>query len=98
MTFGDWQKLSPAAAAREIHARVQTRLTAAQQKAAISYLLPEAELAARFEAAAPATPLARIPYFAKDLFDVGGVPTFAGTTFLPEVRPMRANLHHSRRR
>ena len=91
MTFGDWQKLTPAAAAREVHARVQTRLSAAQQKAAIAYLLPEAELAARFEAASLATPLARVPYFAKDLFDVGGVPTFAGTTFLPEVRPIRAN-------
>ena len=34
---------------------------------------------------APA-PLAGVPYFVKDLFDLAGAPTFAGSTFLPEVR------------
>ncbi|MGH7957163.1 MAG: amidase [Opitutaceae bacterium] len=90
MTFADWQTLTPAAAAREVHARVRTRLPAAQQRAAIAQLASEAELADRFAAAPPNTPLARVPYFAKDLFDAAGVPTLAGTTFLPEVRPTRA--------
>ena len=35
-------------------------------------------------AAAPATlPLARVPFFAKDLFDVGGIPTYAGSITSP---------------
>lgn len=89
MTFAEWQELSPTAAAREVHERVRTRLSPAQQRAAIAQLVPETELAASFSAAKDA-PLARLPYFAKDLFDAAGVPTFAGTTFLPEVRPTRA--------
>ena len=91
MNFADWQTLTPADAAREVHARIHARLPPAQQRAAIAQLTPEPELAARFEAAEASGPLVRIPYFAKDLFDVGGVPTFAGSTFLPEVRPTRAN-------
>ena len=90
MSFADWQSLTPAAAAREVHARVRTRLSPAQQRAAIAQLIPEPELAAQFAAVPANTPLARIPYFAKDLFDAAGVPTFAGTTFLPQVRPARA--------
>lgn len=31
-------------------------------------------------------PLRGVPYLVKDLFDVGGMPTFAGSSFLPEVR------------
>jgi aspartyl-tRNA(Asn)/glutamyl-tRNA(Gln) amidotransferase subunit A len=91
MNFADWQTLTPADAAREVHARIHARLPPAQQRAAIAQLTPEPELAARFEAAGAGGPLARIPYFAKDLFDAGGVPTFAGSTFRPEVRPARAN-------
>jgi aspartyl-tRNA(Asn)/glutamyl-tRNA(Gln) amidotransferase subunit A len=91
MTFADWQALTPAAAAHEVHQRVRTRLSPAQQRAAIAQLAPESALVERFEAVSSDAPLARVPYFAKDLFDVAGVPTFAGTTFLPETRPTRAN-------
>jgi aspartyl-tRNA(Asn)/glutamyl-tRNA(Gln) amidotransferase subunit A len=90
MTFAEWQNLSPASAAREVHERVRTRLSPAQQRAAIAQLAPEPELAARFASTRTGSPLAGVPYFAKDLFDVAGVPTLAGTTFLPEVRPTRA--------
>lgn len=90
MTFADWQTLTPDAAARAVHERVRSRLSSGQQRAAIAHLVPETELAARF-AATESAPLARIPYFAKDLFDSAGVPTFAGTTFLPQVRPTRAH-------
>ena len=89
MIFRDWQQLSPAAAARELHARVQARLTPEQRHAVIAQLPDEATLAARFDLASGGAPLGRVPYLAKDLFDVGGVPTFAGSTFLPEVRPTR---------
>jgi aspartyl-tRNA(Asn)/glutamyl-tRNA(Gln) amidotransferase subunit A len=90
MTFADWQNLTPAAAARAVHAGVRTRLLPDQQGAAIAYLVPEPELTAQFAAVASDAPLRRIPYFAKDLFDAADIPTFAGTTFLPEVRPTRA--------
>jgi amidase/aspartyl-tRNA(Asn)/glutamyl-tRNA(Gln) amidotransferase subunit A len=108
MTFRDWQELTPAAAARTLRERVQTRLAPAQQRAAIAQLFGEADLRDRFAPAhrAPAAaltaipaeagsaagqPLAGVPYFAKDLFDVGGMPTLAGSTFLPEVRGTPAN-------
>jgi aspartyl-tRNA(Asn)/glutamyl-tRNA(Gln) amidotransferase subunit A len=92
MTFRDWQQLPPEAAAREIHQRARTRLSSAQQRAVIAQLDSESELTKRFAAAADdRRPLARVPFFAKDLFDVAHVPTFAGSTFLPEVRATRAN-------
>ncbi len=89
MNFRDWQQLSPAAAARELHVRVQTRLTPAQRRAVLAQLPDESTLAARIEARPTGGPISRVPYLAKDLFDVAGVPTFAGSTFLPEVRPTR---------
>ena len=91
MTFADWQELTPAAAAHEVHARTRSRLSPAQQRAAIAQLPSESILAERFASARSDAPLARVPYFAKDLFDVAGVPTLAGSTFLPEARPTRAS-------
>jgi amidase/aspartyl-tRNA(Asn)/glutamyl-tRNA(Gln) amidotransferase subunit A len=89
MTVREWQQLTPAAAAREVHSRVRTRLAPAQQRAAVSWLANERTLELAF-AAAPRSadhPLGAVPMFAKDVFDVTGVATFAGSTFLPEVRP-----------
>jgi amidase/aspartyl-tRNA(Asn)/glutamyl-tRNA(Gln) amidotransferase subunit A len=90
MTFRDWRNLSPGAAAREIHERVRTRLSPAQQRAVIAALVPENELATRFAQAPRDRPLGGVPFFVKDLFDVPGLPTFAGTSFLPEARPTPA--------
>ncbi len=88
MTFADWQSLAPAAAARLVHQRVAA-LPPAQQRAALAWLAPEPALAAGL-AAHPATaataPLRGVPFAAKDLFDAAGLPTFAGSAFLPEVR------------
>lgn len=91
MTFSEWQELTPAAAAREIHQRVRTRLTPTQERAVIAHLCPEADLAEQFAKVKPDSPLARIPFLAKDLFDAAGIPTFAGSTFLPELRPIPSN-------
>src|SRR5437868_5971373 len=90
MNFARWQQLAPSQAAREVHERVRTRLSPAQQKAAIGYLPSEAQLTAEFAAARRDTNLGGVPFIAKDLFDVGGIPTFGGSSFLPEVRPTRA--------
>ena len=87
MTFADWQSLAPAPAAREFLRRATTLLSPAQQRAVFAHLPTEAELIAHFATAPAGSPLAGVPYLAKDLFDVGGLPTFAGSTFLPEVRP-----------
>jgi amidase/aspartyl-tRNA(Asn)/glutamyl-tRNA(Gln) amidotransferase subunit A len=86
MTFRDWQQLSPAQAAREVHRRVRTRLSAEQQRAVIAALPTPAALEETFARADRAAPLGGVPYFLKDVFDVAGLPTFAGSTFLPEVR------------
>ena len=85
MTFADWQSLAPEAAARLVHERVAA-LPPAQQRAALAWLAPEARLAAELSAAPASSPLRGLPFAAKDLFDAAGLPTFAGSNFLPEVR------------
>ncbi|HVU32123.1 MAG TPA: amidase [Opitutaceae bacterium] len=89
MTLAEWQALPPPAAARELHHRVHTRVLGSQRRATIAWLADETRLALEFSAAprGPDHPLAGVPFFAKDLFDVAGVPTLAGSTFLPKVRP-----------
>ncbi len=87
MTFREWQALSPIDAAREIHTRVAKGLRPGQARAAIATLQSEDELVAAFGAADRSAPLGGVPFFVKDLFDVAGLPTRAGSTFLPEVRP-----------
>jgi amidase/aspartyl-tRNA(Asn)/glutamyl-tRNA(Gln) amidotransferase subunit A len=90
VSLTEWQQLSPEAAAREVHQRVRIRLSPAQQRAVVACLQPEPTLAAAIAASRePAhAPLGGVPMFVKDLFDVRGTPTFAGSTFLPEVRPV----------
>lgn len=87
MTFQEWRALSPGAAARELHARVG-RLSSAQQRAALADLCDKNQLATRFAATPRDRPLGGVPFLAKDLFDVAGLATRAGSTFLPEVRPV----------
>ena len=89
MNFADWQTLSPAEAARELRRRASTLLTPPQQRAALALTLAEEQLADAFASADRSGPLHGVPYFAKDLFDAAGLPTLAGSTFLPEVRPTR---------
>ena len=87
MTFADWQLLGPEAAAREIRRRVEERLDPLQRRAVFACVPDEAALAAAFAAAPPGSPLRGVPYALKDTFDVSGLPTYAGSSFLPEVRP-----------
>lgn len=89
VTIDQWKELGPDAAAAEIYARVNARLSPEQKRAVIAWMPDEAALGAMF-AAAPhdgGYVLGRVPYLAKDLFDVAGAPTYAGSTFLPKVRP-----------
>lgn len=88
-SFRDWRQMAgnPTASARELRRRVATLLSPAQQRAAVAWLPTEEALTATFAASDPKAPLHGVPYFIKDLFDLAGVPTFAGSTFLPEVRP-----------
>jgi aspartyl-tRNA(Asn)/glutamyl-tRNA(Gln) amidotransferase subunit A len=86
MTIRDWQQLSPTQAAHEIHRRVETLLSPSQRRAVIAHLPDRTTLEASFDGASTHGPLSRVPYFLKDLFDVAGLPTAAGSTFLPEVR------------
>jgi amidase/aspartyl-tRNA(Asn)/glutamyl-tRNA(Gln) amidotransferase subunit A len=84
LPFAAWQSLSPGAAAREVAARVAA-LPDPLRRAALAWLRPETELASEL-AASPAGPLHGVPYLLKDLFDLTGVPTRAGSTFLEHVR------------
>lgn len=94
MTFPAWRQLNPGDAARELRERAHASLSPAQQRAVFSFLPDENQLATHFAAArgtgvspVNASPLSAVPFVAKDLFDFPGIPTLAGSTFLPEVRP-----------
>jgi Asp-tRNA(Asn)/Glu-tRNA(Gln) amidotransferase A subunit family amidase len=100
-----WQSLTPEAAARELHQRVAA-LPDPLRRAAVAWLKPEPELARELELRQPGggsgssptvagsepgpAPLAGVPFLVKDLFDLAGVPTRAGSTFLDKVRPLPA--------
>src|SRR5437868_3572111 len=99
LPFADWQSMTPGAAAREVQARVAA-LSSLLQTAALAWLRPETDLVAELERLNGLTPerseraevsafhpLHGVPYLLKDLFDLGGVPTRAGSTFLDKVRP-----------
>jgi len=92
MNFAAWQALSPAAAAQEYLRRVAL-LPPAQRRSILASVPTEAELTRRFEAAVPGLSLSGVPALLKDLYDVGGEPTQAGSTFLAEVRPPRPAGH-----
>jgi aspartyl-tRNA(Asn)/glutamyl-tRNA(Gln) amidotransferase subunit A len=89
MNFAAWHDLSPADAARLLLTRVAA-LPPDQRRATIASLPDEPALAARFAASDRSAPFGAVPYFAKDLYDVAGEPTRAGSTFLPAVRPLPA--------
>ncbi len=103
MSFADWRDMTPARAARELHARVAA-LPGKLRSAAIAWLRPETKLERELERwnGLPSSRSERVegnalhllrgvPYALKDLFDLAGVPTRAGSSFLPEVRPTPAH-------
>ncbi|WP_438483460.1 amidase [Oleiharenicola lentus] len=86
LPFAAWQSLSPAEVARETQIRIAA-LPDDLHRAAIAWLRLEGELVTELEAGKDSTaPLRGIPYVLKDLFDLYGVPTFAGSTFLKQAR------------
>ncbi len=94
LSFSDWQQLASHdahGAARELQRRVDTLFSPAQRRAVVAWLPTEDMLAENFVRADPQAPLRGVPYFLKDLFDLAGLPTFGGSTFLPEVRPTPAH-------
>ena len=94
LSLHDWQSLDPSAAAREFSHRARTFLSPTQQRAAFAMIRREDDLAADLSRPNAHAPLARVPYLLKDLFDVAGLPTLAGSTFLPEIRPTPARNSH----
>ena len=89
MTFADWQTLKPAEAAQLIHRKVDA-LPPAQRRAVFAHLESEEDIAARLSECPAAAPLGRLPCMLKDVFDIGGWPTRAGSSFLAEVRAVPA--------
>lgn len=84
LPFRVWQDMAPRDAARAVHSRLAA-LPPSLRSAAVAWVQSESALAAAL--AQGAGPLRGIPYALKDLFDVAGVPTQAGSTFLSAVRP-----------
>lgn len=81
-----WRSLTPDAAAAEVRRRLAS-LPAPLRAAAVAWEPAPDALAEAF-ARASAGPLRGLPYFQKDLFDVAGAPTRAGSAFLHTVRPV----------
>ncbi len=77
--------MPPSDAAREVHRRIDA-LSAGLRSAALAWARPERELADELGLTATSQPLHGIPYLLKDLYDLGGVPTKAGSTFLDQAR------------
>jgi len=92
MNFAAWQALSPANAAKEYLRRVAA-MSDSQRRAVLASIPTEAALTRRFEAAPSSLALSGVPTLIKDLFDLGGEPTRAGSVFLSEVRPERLLGH-----
>jgi len=90
LPFAAWQAMAPAEAAREVHRRLAA-LPANLRSAALAWVRPERELAAELEMSVTAQPLHGIPYLLKDLYDLTGVPTKAGSTFLDRARGLPAH-------
>jgi amidase/aspartyl-tRNA(Asn)/glutamyl-tRNA(Gln) amidotransferase subunit A len=66
---------------------VKQNLARGQRRAVLAQLVAEKPLAAQLAASTDhAGPLAGVPYFLKDLFDLAGMSTGAGSCFLPTVR------------
>ena len=86
MNFREWKQLGPEAASRELHRRVGASLPGAQAAAAVAVLVDPAPLAAAFAGADRERPLGGIPCMVKDLYDVAGMPTRGGSSFLQDVR------------
>jgi amidase/aspartyl-tRNA(Asn)/glutamyl-tRNA(Gln) amidotransferase subunit A len=100
LPFEAWQALTPSAAAHAVHERVAA-LPDPLRRAAVAWLKPEDELAAELAGGSRSRPTAvgressppalrGVPYLLKDLFDLAGVETRAGSTFLHQVRPRPA--------
>ncbi len=68
---------------QEVLRRVQERLKPEQQRAVVACLVEGRETG---KASAGKSLLKGLPYFVKDLFDVKGYPTLAGSSFLAEKR------------
>lgn len=85
LPFAAWQAMAPAAAAREVHQRLAA-LPDQLRSAALAWVRPERELAAELAATDSGQPLHGVPYLLKDLYDLAGVPTQAGSTFLDQAR------------
>lgn len=91
MTLAAWQDLAqrdPTKAATTLLQRLHA-LPAAQQRAIVSWCPTADALAAAFaQQTAHRGPLAGVPFFAKDLFPVSGVPLHAGSGFLADITPV----------
>lgn len=90
-----WRELGrrdPAASAAELRRRIATRHNTRQGRAIWAEVADAALLTAAIEDTragdAQDSPLAGVPFAVKDLFDVAGWPTRAGSRFLQEERPV----------
>lgn len=89
LSIQDWRSLSadsPEEAAAEFLSRATTRLGAGQVRAVFSVLPDARQLSRRLRAGVDCSgPLAGVPYVLKDLFDLKGYPTGAGSSFLASL-------------
>ncbi len=90
LPFAGWRALSPRQAAREVTQRIAA-LPPTLRRAAVAWERAEETIEQALSGVPADAPLRGLPYYAKDLFDVAGAPTRAGSSFLADVRPVTAN-------
>lgn len=92
LALSAWAELSrksPREAALRLSWELSERLSAEQRASVLAQTVPEQALEPRFAASfsPSAGPLSGVPFLVKDLFDVAGMPTRAGSRFLSATRP-----------
>lgn len=84
-SIADWQRLAPVERLQRLQAR--SGAIGAGVRRAVLAATPDPDRLLAQLAAPGSGPLAGVPYFAKDLFDVAGYPTTASSRILAGLRP-----------
>ena len=90
LPFEAWRTLSPSEAARLVETRIDS-LSPAFRSAALAWKPARESQIEAPDTPTASAPLRGLPYLLKDLFDVHGAPTRAGSSFLAEVRPVQTD-------
>jgi amidase/aspartyl-tRNA(Asn)/glutamyl-tRNA(Gln) amidotransferase subunit A len=91
LSIADWREIAlddPERFLGTLRLRLKERMDLKQSRAVIAALADDDKIMAEIAAATSKGSPLIAPYFLKDLFDLAGLPTRAGSVFLAETRPI----------